>query len=115
MMRALRLVVDTGLHYKKWSREQAIHFFVQNSTLNEATARHETDRYLAWPAQARGYKVGQLQIPKLRQWATNELGEKFDLRAFHDTLLNGGALPLDVLERRIRRWVSDQKSVERGP
>lgn len=107
--RAIRLVIDPGIHMYGWSRQQAIDYFVANSakTLNDIT--NEVDRYIVWPAQALAYKSGELAIKSLRAHAEKELGEKFDIRAFHDELLGQGALPLDVLEPRMRRWVAAQK------
>ena len=93
MLRAIRLVVDTGFHYKRWSRQQVVDFFHEHSAIDESEVQSETDRYMAWPAQALGYKVGQLEILKLRQYGKDQLGDKFDLRAFHDEVLAGGALP----------------------
>jgi uncharacterized protein (DUF885 family) len=110
MLRAIRLVVDTGFHYKHWSRQQVVDFFHDHSAIDEPDVQSETDRYMAWPAQALGYKIGQLEILKLRQYARDQLGDKFDLRAFHDEVLTGGALPMDVLGARIRGWVEQQKT-----
>jgi len=110
MLRAIRLVVDTGFHYKHWTRQQVVDFFHDHSAIDEAEVQSETDRYMAWPAQALGYKVGQLEILKLRQYAKDQLGEKFDLRGFHDEVLSGGALPMDVLSTRIHEWVGQQKT-----
>lgn len=113
MLRAIRLVVDTGIHYKKWTREQVVQFFRNHSSTNEATIQSETDRYIAWPGQALGYKIGQLTILRLREKAQAELAGKFDLRAFHDEVLGAGALPLDVLEERINRWIARAKAGEK--
>jgi uncharacterized protein (DUF885 family) len=109
MLRAIRLVVDTGFHYKRWTRQQVVDYFHDHSTLDEITVQSETDRYMAWPAQALGYKIGQLEILKLRQYSKDQLGDKFDLRGFHDEVLSGGALPMDVLNTRIHEWVARQK------
>ena len=109
MLRAIRLVVDTGFHYKHWTRQQVVDFFHDHSAIAEPEVQSETDRYMAWPAQALGYKIGQLEILKLRQYSKDQLGDKFDLRAFHDQILGGGALPLDVLSIRIHKWVEGQK------
>src|SRR5271166_748604 len=106
MLRAIRLVVDTGLHYKHWTRQQVVDYFHEYSADDEPDLQSETDRYIAWPAQALGYKIGQLQILKLRQYAKDQLREKFDIRGFHDEVLSGGALPMDVLEARIHQWVA---------
>ena len=110
MLRAIRLVVDTGFHYKHWSRQQVVDFFHDHSAIDEPEVQSETDRYMAWPAQALGYKIGQLEILKLRQYSKDELGDKFDLRGFHDQVLGGGAVPLDVLSSRIHEWVGQQKA-----
>ncbi|HEY4765678.1 MAG TPA: DUF885 family protein [Candidatus Sulfotelmatobacter sp.] len=115
MLRAIRLVVDTGFHYKRWSRQQVVDFFHEHSAIDEPDVQSETDRYMAWPAQALGYKVGQLEILKLRQYSKDQLGDKFDLRAFHDEVLAGGALPLDVLTNRIHEWVGQQKAAASLP
>jgi uncharacterized protein (DUF885 family) len=110
MLRAVRLVVDTGVHYKHWSRQQMIDFFHEHSAEDEPDVQAETDRYIAWPAQALGYKLGQLEILKLRAEAQKELGSKYDIRSFHDEVLNGGALPLDVLDQRVTAWIQAQKA-----
>jgi uncharacterized protein (DUF885 family) len=110
MLRAIRLVVDTGFHYKHWTRQQVVDFFHDHSAIDEAEVQSETDRYMAWPAQALGYKIGQLEILKLRQYSKDQLGDKFDLRAFHDQVLSGGALPMDVLSTRVHEWVGQQKA-----
>ncbi|HEX9111918.1 MAG TPA: DUF885 domain-containing protein [Terriglobales bacterium] len=110
MLRAIRLVVDTGFHYKHWSRQQVVDFFHDHSAIDELEVQSETDRYMAWPAQALGYKIGQLEILKLRQYSKDQLGDKFDLRAFHDEVLDGGAMPLDVLSTRVHEWVGQQKA-----
>jgi uncharacterized protein (DUF885 family) len=110
MLRAIRLVVDTGFHYKHWSRQQVVDFFHEHSAIDEPEVQSETDRYMAWPAQALGYKVGQLEILKLRQYSKDQLGASFDIRGFHDEMLSGGALPLDVLSDRIHGWVAQQKT-----
>ena len=109
MLRAIRLVVDTGFHYKHWTRQQVVDYFHEHSTIDEVSVQSETDRYMGWPAQALGYKIGQLEILKLRQYAKDQLGNKFDLRGFHDEVLSGGALPMDVLSTRIHDWVGRQK------
>jgi uncharacterized protein (DUF885 family) len=105
MLRAIRLVVDTGFHAKKWSRDKVVQFFHDHSTIDELTVQAETDRYIAVPGQALGYKVGQLTISRLRDEAQKALGAAFDIRAFHDEVLGAGALPLDVLEARIDAWI----------
>jgi uncharacterized protein (DUF885 family) len=109
MLRAIRLVVDTGFHYKHWTRQQVIDFFHAHSAIDEAEVQRETDRYMADPGQALAYKIGQLEILKLRQYAKDQLGDKFSLSNFHDEVLSAGALPLDVLSTRIHEWVATQK------
>jgi uncharacterized protein (DUF885 family) len=111
MERAIRLVVDTGLHSKHWTRQQVVDFFHDHSPQDEVSVQSETDRYIAWPAQALGYKIGQLKILELRQYAKDQLGDKFDIRAFHDEVLDAGALPMDVLKERIEGWVAQQKTL----
>lgn len=106
MLRAIRLVVDTGLHAKKWPRDKVVQFFREHSTIDEVTIQSETDRYIAVPGQALGYKVGQLTLLRLREKAQSELGKNFDLRAFHDRVLEAGGLPLEVLEERIDAWIA---------
>jgi uncharacterized protein (DUF885 family) len=108
MLRAIRLVVDTGIHYKRWTRQQVVDYFHEHSTEDEPTVQSETDRYIAQPAQALGYKIGQLEILKIRQYAQDQLGDRFRLSAFHDEVLSGGALPMDVLSKRIHEWVAAQ-------
>jgi uncharacterized protein (DUF885 family) len=110
MLRAIRLVVDTGFHYKHWSRQQVVDFFHDHSAIDEYEVQSETDRYMAVPAQALGYKIGQLEILKLRQYAKDQLGDKFNLSNFHDEVLSAGALPLDVLSARIHEWVAKKKA-----
>ena len=114
MLRAIRLVVDTGFHYKHWTRQQVVDFFHEHSAINEAEVQSETDRYMAWPGQALAYKMGQLEILKLRAYAKEQLGDKFSLSAFHDEVLGAGALPLDVLSTRIHEWVAAQKAAPGG-
>ena len=109
MLRAIRLVVDTGLHHKQWTRKQVVDFFHDHSGIDEVNVQSETDRYIVWPGQALGYKVGQLKILALRDYAKTELGSAFDLRAFHDQVLGAGPLPMDVLEARIKTWVASLK------
>ena len=108
MWRAVRLVVDTGIHSMGWSREKAIQYFQENSGQPEQNVVVEVDRYIVWPGQALGYKIGQLKIQELRHTAEHDLGERFDVRAFHDGVLGEGALPLDVLEARIHAWIAAQ-------
>ena len=108
-LRAMRLVVDTGLHAKGWTREQAIQYMLDNSTLAPSDVESEVERYIAWPGQALGYKVGDLRIQALRRRAEAELGPKFDLRDFHREVLSDGAVPMDVLESKIERWIAAHK------
>lgn len=110
MWRAIRLVVDTGMHSLGWSREQAIEFFKANAAKTEHDIVVEVDRYIVWPGQALAYKLGELKIRELRALAERELGERFDVRRFHDEVLGKGALPLDVLEPRMRAWIEREKS-----
>jgi uncharacterized protein (DUF885 family) len=110
LFRAVRLVVDTGIHSKGWTRDQVVEFFRKSGAVDEPTLQSETDRYISWPAQALSYKLGQLKIRELRERAHKELGAKFDLRAFHDEMLDGGTLPLDLLEARTNKWIEQQKS-----
>ena len=109
MSRAVRLVVDTGMHSMGWTREQAIQFFADNTSKTGHDIEVEVDRYIVWPGQALGYKIGEMKIKELRELATKELGEKFSERAFHDAVLDNGAVPLDVLEAQIKGWIADQK------
>jgi uncharacterized protein (DUF885 family) len=110
LFRAVRLVVDTGIHSKGWTREQVVEFFRKSGAVDEPTIQSETDRYIAWPAQALSYKLGQLQFRELRERARRELGAKFDIRTFHAEMINGGTLPLDLLEARTAKWITDQRS-----
>jgi uncharacterized protein (DUF885 family) len=110
LLRACRLVLDTGVHYKHWTREQMIAYFRENSGEDEPDIQAETDRYIVMPGQALAYKLGQLKILELRSLAEKELGSKYDIRAFHDEILNGGALPLDVLDARTVAWIQAVKA-----
>ena len=110
MWRACRLVVDTGLHSKGWSKQQAIDFMTDNTALSAANIEAEVNRYISWPGQALAYKMGELKIRELRSKATRELGSKFDLRAFHDVVLGQGAVPLDMLEAQVNRWIEAEKA-----
>jgi uncharacterized protein (DUF885 family) len=107
--RAIRLVVDTGVHNQHWTRQQMVDYFHDHSAIDETTIQTEVDRYIGWPGQALAYKIGQLKILELRERAKKALGDKFDLRAFHDQVLDSGALPLDVLSDRIDAWITSQK------
>src|SRR6266567_510338 len=107
--RAIRLVVDTGVHSKHWTRQQMVDFFHDHSAVDETSIQAEVDRYIAWPSQALAYKIGQLKILELRDRAKKELGDKFDIRAFHDQVLDAGAMPLDLLDERISQWIARQK------
>ena len=109
LFRAVRLVVDTGIHSKGWTRDQVVEFFRKSGAVDEPTIQSETDRYIAWPAQALSYKLGQLKIRELRERARKELGGKFDIRKFHDEMLDGGTLPLDLLEARTDKWIARQR------
>ena len=109
MWRAIRLVVDTGMHHLGWSRQQAIDYFMENAGKQEHDVIVEVDRYIVWPGQALAYKIGELKIKELRAWATDELGDDFDIRGFHDEVLGKGALPLSVLDANIKAWVKGQK------
>jgi uncharacterized protein (DUF885 family) len=108
LFRAVRLVVDTGIHAKGWSRDRVVEFLRDADAIDEPTIQSETDRYIAWPAQALSYKLGQLKFLELRSRAQKALGARFDIRAFHDEMLNGGTLPLDLLDARADRWIAGQ-------
>ncbi len=110
MWRACKLVVDTGIHDKGWSRRRAIDFLAANASLALLDIEAEVDRYISWPGQALAYKIGELRILQLRKEAKQQLGDRFDLRRFHDALLSGGAMPIDVLETRMRRYISEWAS-----
>ena len=109
LFRAVRLVVDTGIHAKGWSRDQVVDYMRKSGAVDEPTIQTETDRYISWPAQALGYKLGQLKFLELRERARTELGPKFSIRKFHDEMLDGGTLPLDLLEARTHKWIAEQK------
>jgi len=108
MWRSIRLVVDTGVHYKHWTREQMVDFFREHTAMDEPNIQTEVDRYIAWPGQALAYKLGQMEILELREQAVKTLGPKYDIRAFHDEVLDAGPLPLDVLHARVTKWIADQ-------
>ncbi|MGA8067985.1 MAG: DUF885 domain-containing protein [Terriglobales bacterium] len=110
LFRAVRLVVDTGIHSQGWTRDQVVDFFRKSGAVDEPTIQSETDRYVAWPAQALSYKLGQLKFRELRDRAQKALGPKFDIRKFHDEMLDGGTLPLDLLDARTNQWIAQQKS-----
>ena len=111
LLRAVRLVVDTGVHAKRWTRQQVLDYFGANTAASAVETLAETNRYIVWPGQATGYKVGMLKILELRELAKQELGAKFDLRAFHDLVLMNGALPLNLLEENVRAWIAKRKSL----
>jgi len=110
LFRAVRLVVDTGIHSQGWTRDQVVDFFRKSGAIDEPSIQSETDRYIAWPAQALSYKLGELKIRELRDRAQKELGPRFDIRTFHDEILDGGTLPLDMLEARTDQWIAAQKT-----
>ena len=110
MWRAIRLVVDTGMHAKGWTEQQAVDYFRANSSVPDAAIKSEIQRYLVMPGQATAYKIGMIKIQQLRKKAETELGEQFDIRGFHDAILGGGAMPLDLVERRVDRWIAGKKA-----
>jgi uncharacterized protein (DUF885 family) len=107
--RAIRLVLDTGIHSKRWTREQAIAYFKANSSVSDKDIAREVDRYFNWPGQATSYMVGQLKITELRQRAEKALGSRFDIRDFHEAVLSQGALPLDVLDEQVNRYIAAKR------
>ena len=109
MWRAIRLVIDTGVHEKHWSRDQMVAYFHRYTAMDEPNIQSEVDRYIAWPGQALAYRLGQIEILKLREKARKQLGDKFDLRAFHDEILANGALPLDLLDSEVTTWIGNQE------
>jgi len=113
-LRAIRLVVDTGIHYKHWTRDQVVQYFHDHSAIDEPNVQSETNRYISWPGQALSYKMGQLKILELRAHAQKELGSKFDIREFHDQVIDSGALPLDVLQQQINDWIAQKQGTATG-
>ena len=107
MFRAVRLVVDTGIHYKKWTREEAIDYMVLNTGMTTTEVTTEIERYIVWPGQACAYKIGMLKILELRERAKKKLGDQFDLREFHNVVLKNGAVPLDILDEIIETYISE--------
>jgi uncharacterized protein (DUF885 family) len=114
LFRAVRLVVDTGIHSQGWTRDQVVAYFRANSNEDEPEIQSETDRYIAWPAQCLSYKIGQLKFRELRARAQKELGPQFDLRRFHDEMLSGGSMPLDLLDARTNAWIANQKATQKA-
>jgi uncharacterized protein (DUF885 family) len=114
MWRAIRLVIDTGVHSQHWTRQQMVDYFHDHSAIDETNVQSEVDRYIAWPAQALGYKMGQLKILELRDRARAALGPKFDLKAFHDVILDSGALPMDVLEKQVDSWIATRRAGQKN-
>jgi uncharacterized protein (DUF885 family) len=115
MWRAVRLVVDTGVHSKHWTRAQMVEYFRDHTTMDDTTIQEEVDRYIAWPGQALAYDVGRLKILELRAKAQKALGKNFHLQAFHDEVLDSGALPLDILEQRVNAWIAQQQKSATRP
>ena len=107
MWRAIRLVVDTGMHYKDWSRDDAINLFLENTAKSKLDIENEVDRYIAWPGQALAYKIGQLKILELRERSEKALGDDFDIKDFHHEVLKRGSLPLSMLEAYVNQWIED--------
>jgi uncharacterized protein (DUF885 family) len=111
MLRAVRLVVDTGIHAKDWSERQAIDYVLENTALSESTAQSEVRRYFVWPGQATSYKIGMITILELRERSRSVLNDQFDIREFHDVVLGSGAVPLPVLERMVDSWIDGKRSL----
>ena len=114
IFRAARLVVDTGIHTKKWTREQAVQYYLNNIPNPEGDVRAEIDRYIVWPGQATAYKIGMLKIQELRKDAETRLGNQFDIREFHDVILANGSVPLKVLEELVDDWVKSKDDGSKG-
>jgi uncharacterized protein (DUF885 family) len=112
MWRACRLVIDTGMHVMRWTREQAVGCLRENSALAPAEIEFEVDRYIAWPGQALAYKIGELELVRFRERAEQQLAARFDVRAFHDLVLGAGALPLDLLGERVDHWIESRRSAQ---
>jgi uncharacterized protein (DUF885 family) len=114
MWRAARLVIDTGIHHKGWTRAQAIDYLASHTALSRHEVETEVDRYISWPGQALSYKLGEIRIVELRARAEKALGDKFDLRAFHDAILAEGSVPLPVLDQRIDAWIASRKAAAKS-
>lgn len=109
MWRAIRLVVDTGMHYKDWTRDDAINLFLENTAKTQQDIENEVDRYIAWPGQALAYKIGQLKIMELRDKAKAELGDNFDIRDYHDFILSFGSIPLSIMEEKVDEFIAENR------
>ena len=109
MWRAIRLVVDTGMHYKDWTRDDAINLFLENTAKTQQDIENEVDRYIAWPGQALAYKIGQLKIMELRDKAKAELGDNFDIRDYHDFILSFGSIPLSIMEEKVDEFIAKNR------